>query len=469
MVGKTSFVYADPPSSVTSSNLDMFTSSQVLVDFQRSYEEICFPPANSDGPVLEFEFKTPKTEYGGTVVDTRNIIVNLELQLIDLIKSGGGGDDTTADAAEESTAAAATDDSKAIETNRPIWVNNLSQSLFQNIEIYLNGTLVSSSNNLHPYKSILEADLSYDPHYKNGYLATQGYVFEDNPKNFSDSTDKGFRRRFEIASSGNKFYFSFQINDCFLKGIDKYLLPGVETRIRLTRALDQFVLLKTNEKCVPRNHSIKISSAFLTVHMLELRNETFRSIEKGLLLKAAQFDYRENLIYSFLISEGTSIYFKDDLFNRAPVSRLIFAMVPEENFTGSYTTNPFNFEDFDLDTVRIIREGTPVGGTPINVGNSHVRIYASTMRALGFDHGGNSITLDNFSHHFCPVFNLNADLHLDDGTIRPELTGARVGIELKFEKATSKPIRLLIAGERRSVVLIDHNGEVIKNSTVYNG
>ena len=91
------------------------------------------------------------------------------------------------------------------------------------------------------------------------------------------------------------------------------------------------------------------------------------------------------------------------------------------------------------------------------------------MRALGFDHGGNSITLDNFSHHFCPVFNLNADLHLDDGTIRPELTGARVGIELKFEKATSKPIRLLIAGERRSVVLIDHNGEVIKNSTVYNG
>ena len=91
------------------------------------------------------------------------------------------------------------------------------------------------------------------------------------------------------------------------------------------------------------------------------------------------------------------------------------------------------------------------------------------MRSLGFDHGGNMINLSNFRNHFKPVFNLTKDWHFGDSSIRPELTGARLGVEMKFEKITHKPIRLIVLGERQSVVFIDRNGEIIKNSTVYNG
>ena len=91
------------------------------------------------------------------------------------------------------------------------------------------------------------------------------------------------------------------------------------------------------------------------------------------------------------------------------------------------------------------------------------------MRSLGFDHGGNTINLSNLSNHFNPVFTLTSDLHLGDSSIRPELTGARLGVELKFEKITDTPIHLILIGKRRSVVLIERNGEIIKNSKVYNG
>ena len=57
----------------------------------------------------------------------------------------------------------------------------------------------------------------------------------------------------------------------------------------------------------------------------------------------------------------------------------------------------------------------------------------------------------------------------EDNTIRPELTGARLGLELKFSKAVSNPIRLIVLGERSSIVLIDRNREVIKSSSIYNG
>ena len=98
-----------------------------------------------------------------------------------------------------------------------------------------------------------------------------------------------------------------------------------------------------------------------------------------------------------------------------------------------------------------------------------VRFYYNTLKALGFEHGGNGITLDIFNNHFALVFELTADYHIEDNTIRPELTGARLGLELKLSKATTKPIRLILMGRRRSIVLIDCNREVIKNSSIYNG
>ena len=70
--------------------LDLFGTSQVLVDFVRAYDEKIFPPTNSDGPVLEFEFQAPRTEICGTVADLNNILLKMELLLIK--KSSGEAD-----------------------------------------------------------------------------------------------------------------------------------------------------------------------------------------------------------------------------------------------------------------------------------------------------------------------------------------------------------------------------------------
>lgn len=446
------FVYADPPQSATHSALDLFTTPQVLMDFHKASDVQVFAPTNANEPLLEFSYTTPKTDVSGSVADLKNTYLKLELQLV-RAKTG----DTT-------------DDPKKL---RPIFVNNLGQSLFSNVEVELNGTQVSNSNGLHPYKAILEADLSYDFDAKQGWLACQGYAYEGEPhlflKDSKTTTPSGFKRRHEIVATGRNWNYYFKIADSFMNGVDRYLLPGVEVRVKLSRAASEFVLMQTGNSLEAEDFSLRIVSASMFFHILELRNDTFTSIERGLQHKAAQYEYREVVAKSFLIGGGTTTFTKDDIFARAPINRLVMAMVPEENFTGSYQSNPFNFVDFDLNSIQIKREDLPVGGTPIQVGTSHVRAYMNTMRALGFEHGGNGITLDQFNNHFCPVFQLAADLHLDDDTIRPELTGARLTVELKFKSPTVLPIRLILLGERRSVVLIDCNREVVKNSSIYNG
>ena len=105
-------------------------------------------------------------------------------------------------------------------------------------------------------------------------------------------------------------------------------------------------------------------------------------------------------------------------------------MMPEENFTERYATNPFNFEDFELTTLQVICEENFLGGTPIDVGKSHLQTCSTTMRSLGFDHGGNMTNLSKLCNTFNPVFFLTSDLHLGDSSIHPEITGSGLVVEL---------------------------------------
>ena len=75
--------------------------------------------------------------------------------------------------------------------------------------------------------------------------------------------------------------------------------------------------------------------------------------------------------------------------DRAPISRLVLAMIPDKNFTGGYRTNLFHFRNFQLGSVQITPQAKPVEATPIDVSSSHIKAYFTTMRAFGFEHGGN--------------------------------------------------------------------------------
>ena len=167
----TNFIYADAPNSVTHSASDFFTTSRILADFQSSYHKQVFPNTNVDEPVLEIEFQGPKTEISGTVIDLKNLSLKLDVKLVH--KSRPVKKDGTAEA----------------QSKRPLFINNLGQSLLQNVEVFLNDTSVSSSNNLHSNKAILEAHFSHEPITKEGILRTQGYVYESDPSDINDQTD----------------------------------------------------------------------------------------------------------------------------------------------------------------------------------------------------------------------------------------------------------------------------------------
>ena len=178
---------------------------------------------------------------------------------------------------------------------------------------------------------------------RRGWLRCQGYEFGEYPKNVSNGKALSNRKKLGEKLT-SKWSLYGRLADSFLSDNNKFLLPGIEVHVRFFRVPDQFVMShdEASKKSVD-DFSIQTVSESLLVHSLELKNETYLTIERMLSKKAAQYDFRETVPMSFRISSGVTMYYQDGIFNRAPIRSLVLFMVPETSFSGNFVTNPFHF------------------------------------------------------------------------------------------------------------------------------
>ena len=74
---------------------------------------------------------------------------------------------------------------------------------------------------------------------------------------------------------------------------------------------------------------------------------------------------------------------------------------------GTNRTNPFNYQEFDLEQITLRRNGLPIASTPI-VTRDHKRLFYNTLSALGLLNCGLGITLQNYNSYFIMCFDLTS-------------------------------------------------------------
>ena len=99
--------------------------------------------------------------------------------------------------------------------------------------------------------------------------------------------------------------------------------------------------------------------------------------------------------------------------------------------------------------------GLPIAGTPLDTSND-TRLFYNTITALGFERGGNGITLEDYQeNNFYLVFYLTSTTEANKSlTFFPELTGAGITFKLSFSKALPEAVELFFIGERFSQILL---------------
>ena len=108
---------------------------------------------------------------------------------------------------------------------------------------------------------------------------------------------------------------------------------------------DPFRLLSGGEST---GYKVEITDAFLRVPMLEMSNAIMVSHNDASSICLAYYPYTESDIKSFVISEGSAGTNLDNLYLGNIPSSIVVASVKQTGFYRAYTSNPFNFEHFNL-------------------------------------------------------------------------------------------------------------------------
>ena len=292
-------------------------------------------------------------------------------------------------------------------------------SMFSQVDISLNGTLITSSTNTYPYRAMLETLLSYGKVAKKSQLTSAMYykdtAGEINSVNFEGPhLNVGFAKRGALTELSKVVDIMGRIHaDMFFQ--ERYMLNEVNTRIKLIRSKDAFCVMGD------ANYKVKLMHASLFVRKVKVMPSVFLAHAKSLECATAKYPIRRVVCKSFTIPQHYRDVNHEKLFSSQLPSRLVIGMVDTRAFNGDRTRNPFNFQHFRLSEIAVYLDGQQQHAIrpiePNFADGQYIRAYNTVFAGtgkLGTDRGL-FIDREDFGKGYALyAFDLTADLGEDN-------------------------------------------------------
>ena len=288
-----------------------------------------------------------------------------------------------------------------------------------------------------------------------GVLHCEGYDYEEFPDEIMEAplSEPFFTRRMKMLSRPDGFMLYGELGVDFFS-TSELLYPNMKVRLRLIRARPIFYMISDNP-----NVSLGIVDCSLYTRRIALKDDYHKKRMDMLAYTPVEFNYLETLAKTFIIPARQNQFIQENIFNNAPVRRIAIAMNTNSAFTGSYTENPFWYQQFELRQIRILRGGQPI---VYFIAADNCCICVTTMKAMNFQDDIPSIPNDKFKDHYVLVFDLTSMQDATENCHYPELVGEPLRLELNFTFPLEHVTELIVLGERMSSVAVDKFGVVGK-------
>ena len=418
-------------------------------DVFSSHEQEIYSTTSLDESCVEFEFQR--------YVDLRQTYWALKLKLV---KGRGYETYNTKEVKKEHKKEAKTKEEVMAEEDDPVslvtHVNNILHSIFSNVEMYINNQQMYSSNGLYAHKSYISNNIKRAISEHKGVLPCEGYDYGEFPDEIMETplSEPFFTRRMKMLSRPDGFLLYGKLGVDFFS-TSELLYPNMKIRLRLIRARPNFYMISDN-----LNVSLGIVDCSLYTRRIALKDDYHKKRMDKLVYTPVEFNYLETLAKTFIIPARQNQFIQENIFNNAPVRRIAIAMNTNSVFTGSYTDNPFWYQQFELTQIRILRGCQPIVDFDAA---DNCRLYVTTMKAMNFQDDIPSIPLDKFKDHYVLVFDLTSMQDATQNCHYPELVAEPLRLELNFNVPLEHVTELIVLAERMPSVAIDKFGLVGKN------
>ena len=329
--------------------------------------------------------------------------------------------------------------------------NFLMNALFNDVSLQLNDVVIEGGNQLYAYKSTFESIFGFSEEAKLAQLRPMGYCEDEVER-------KGWIKESKPLELMGALRLDF-LNQ------PKYLIPGVNVRIKLQRHSDRFALIHGTGS--PR---IKITHAKLYVRRVRVNPTVTLAHNKGLSLdRNAIYNYNRGQMISYSIAQGSLSHFNDNLFSTKLLPKfVVVGFVKAAAYNGrELENNPFHFEHFNVCSVGLFRDGQSLPYRELYEPNFKEGLYTreyvksivqctqhlNTNLTNGIDlekFGNGGYTF--FTFNLTPDFDYNQRQMPRDGNLR---------LEIKFAEPLAKAINVLIYATFDNSLQITKEREIV--------
>ena len=243
----------------------------MLINYEGSHDQQVFPQVGCRSPQLSFV----GTSDSRKLIDLNKITLELECTICD---------------ADRETFA---------EGSIPVcFTNNTLHSLFSHAEVFLNGILISTSNNAYNHSAFIATKLTTHLGSKTIWTETQGNQYQGD-KSTVEEVNKWKVEKFQQGKCTKNKHKLVGAPHIDIFEDEKFLLPGVTLHLRFHKSSNNFSLQPLAEN--DDNLVIDTERASVFVTKLIVKYSVRLSIEKALVNVPAQYSFIERMNKGFII------------------------------------------------------------------------------------------------------------------------------------------------------------------------
>ncbi|KAF4526819.1 hypothetical protein B566_EDAN015148 [Ephemera danica] len=341
-------------------------------------------------------------------------------------------------------------------------INYILQTMFSSVEVYLNNKLITPVNNTAAYRAYIEMMLNYSTDVKQNQMSAK-LVEMDTHNAFDTCTDANFgykTRRAYFAESKVVDAVGYMHSDLFNQ--DRFLLSGVDVRLKFIRGRDTFCLMSDTLA----SGKLKIHDMTLHVRRAEINPSIALAHAEALKLTPAKYPINRVDVKVLTIPSGVQSKSLDNVYTGQLPIRVTLAFVENKAYNGNYKKNPFFFKHFGLTSLSLIKNGKQIPTRPLECdfdGGHYINAYQTLLSGSGinFTNTEMSISRDQYSKGYTLfIFDLSPDLSASCHSHWQLKEVGSLGLELRFAAALTDTVNCIVYAEFENLIEITKDREV---------
>jgi len=355
---------------------------------------------------------------------------------------------------------------KATEKVAPI--NNTLHSIFEDCTVYLNDVEVTSANKLYPFSSYLMDLFDTTSEQKTSYMTSQ--LWYKNGAFNNTTTNAGYKARGKHFGSEPYGMIGKLHSELFNQ--ERYLLNGVEVKVKMTLAKPKFYLMSNEKKdnvTVPNDsYKIKIIDAKMYVPYVHVNKETMMDIEKNIEKKPAVYHVKHIITKAFPILTSTLEHTIDNVSKGQMPSKIIVGFINAKAKQGELDTTPLFFGGYNMKKIELNVNGMPYSKRALTSDykqNAYAKTYMNLFESLNYiEDGANTpqINSSEFEYGYALYpFNLNPGCCSDPGIFKKS---GDVSIYIEFEEdPRAQNLQMIVMSVYDKCIKIDSDRNFTKD------